>query len=168
MPTVPEPADTRFWKFVLKTDTCWLWQGARNFLKDGTPTYGVFTVSHHQPMKAHRWSWERHFGPLMEGEQVLHHCDTPACVRPDHLFKGSGQDNMTDKVLKDRQSKGSGHGRAKLTESQVEEIRTRFKPHSRTHGGSALAREFGVSQATVSALAHGKTWAHVVQMSAHE
>src|SRR5262245_2091017 len=68
---------TSFWTHVQKTDGCWLWTGAVD--KDG---YGKCLTAE----KAHRFSWKLHYGPIADGLMVCHHCDTPPCVRPDHLF----------------------------------------------------------------------------------
>lgn len=83
---------------VRVTDECWLWTGKR--LKEG---YGI--VSGPQPERkqvlAHRLSYELFVGPVGE-HCVLHRCDTPACVRPDHLFLGSVGDNNRDCFEKNR------------------------------------------------------------------
>jgi hypothetical protein len=99
--TTPTAAD-RFWAKVRQTEYCWLWTGSAN--RKG---YGNFwPVSHRRPgsrtMLAHRFSWELHFGPIPRGLFVLHECDNPFCVRPDHLFLGTQVDNMRDCHRKDR------------------------------------------------------------------
>lgn len=90
------PPDVRFWKHVRKTESCWIWTG-------GTITgYGQFHPTDTRVMKAHRFSWELHYGPIPAGLWVLHRCDTPPCVRPDHLFLGTHADNMADARAKGR------------------------------------------------------------------
>jgi len=92
-----EPMEVRFWRFVNKTDECWLWQGA----KVGQGGYGNFGVDkkHHL---AHRVSYELANGPIPDGMWVLHRCDNPPCVNPDHLFLGTRSDNMKDAHQKGR------------------------------------------------------------------
>jgi hypothetical protein len=92
----------RFWKFVEKSDGCWLWTGQR------TPEgYGRFVVGRTPKKKglnkgAHRFSWELHHGAIPEGLVVCHHCDNPSCIRPDHLFVGTVSDNTQDMLRKGR------------------------------------------------------------------
>lgn len=90
----------RFWSKVDRRaglDGCWLWVGAR--LPSG---YGCMWFRGHKVL-AHRLMLESVIGRrLGSGECALHHCDTPSCVRPDHVFLGDHQDNMADKARKGR------------------------------------------------------------------
>ena len=94
------PAEDRFWAKVDKSGDCWLWTGAI-FAGNG---YGQFSPAHHVNVAAHRFSWELHNGPIPDGLLVCHHCDTPLCVRLDHLFLGTASDNMQDMIRKGRQN----------------------------------------------------------------
>lgn len=85
----------RFWIKVKQTSRCWEWTAAIN--KYG---YGVFRLKGES--LAHRISYQIFHGCLKEGIQVLHKCDNPKCVNPDHLFTGTHQDNMDDKSKKGR------------------------------------------------------------------
>jgi hypothetical protein len=91
-----ETPTARFWKSVNKDGYCWLWTR-----KPDAYGYGVFSVNGRHT-RAHRFSWELHHGPVPDGLWVLHKCDTPACVRPDHLFIGTQMDNVTDMIAKGR------------------------------------------------------------------
>jgi len=53
---------------------------------------------------------ESYIGEIPDGLDVLHHCDNPACVRPDHLFLGTKSDNITDSVRKGRHRNGVSMG----------------------------------------------------------
>jgi hypothetical protein len=140
-------------------DACWLWKGCRD--KDG---YGKLTVmrpsgkSSYRPVGAHRISWEIHFGEIPEGMLVLHRCDTPRCVNPAHLFLGTPNDNMQDKVKKKRHSFGTKNGIAKLTESDVIKILSGEKTWTRAR---ELALELGVTPENVSMIMHRKSWKHM-------
>ena len=85
-------------------------------------------------------------------QHVLHKCDVPGCVNPDHLFLGNNAINMKDKVNKKRQAKRTSHGRAKLTEDNVASIR------SSAEGDAILAERFGVSPAAIWFVRKGITW----------
>lgn len=152
----------KFWSFVDKTEGCWLWSA-------GTCSrgYGNFKVKN-KTLAAHRVSYLIHFGSVPSGLQVLHKCDTPACVRPDHLFVGTGADNMADKVAKGRQARGesvtrnrrslvgSRNGRAILTAEVVQQIKDSWSFRKITQ--KDLARKFGISLATVSRILRGVSW----------
>jgi hypothetical protein len=145
----------RFWAKVNKTDGCWLWTAYVN-RQNG---YGMMQWDGKLRL-AHRISYALAFGPVPEGKWVLHHCDTPACVNPAHLFLGTHLDNMTDKKAKKREARGSQHGLAKLTEDDVRRMRALYQP--RKFPLRKLARMFGVSLGTVYPIILRKTWTHVV------
>jgi hypothetical protein len=80
---------------------CWLWTG-----RPMSAGYGHFHLGGHrgQMLLAHRVSWMLHRGPIPHGLCVLHRCDVPLCVNPDHLFLGDRLTNMLDMVAKGRDS----------------------------------------------------------------
>jgi hypothetical protein len=126
---------------------CLLWTGH-------TTGNGYGGIKHRgRTLRAHRVSYELHTGPIPAGMEVLHRCDVPACVNPEHLFLGTHADNMKDKSAKGRVARnfGEANGRAKLTDEQVRIINERFVPRDRRNGARALAREFGVSHFSILA-----------------
>ncbi len=92
----PLPRDpvARFWSFVSKGDGCWEWTGAtsRGY---GTLRVGSSATGTRRKILAHRYSLELALGREPTG-MVLHHCDNRRCVRPDHLYEGTSEDNMRD------------------------------------------------------------------------
>jgi hypothetical protein len=154
----PKPPDARFWSKVNKTATCWLWMGSKT-----TTGYGSFGISRGRIEKAHRVSWELHFGSIPQGMMVCHHCDVPLCVRPDHLFLGTQSDNMCDSRDKGRLYKpdvrGEKHGKSKLKEIEVVEIFTNPSGESTRN----LATRFGVAFATIWDIKKGRRWNHLKQ-----
>ena len=98
---VPVPLKDRFWKHVVQGDGCWEWKGALD-------PKGYGRVAHNGKMvRAHRVAFALTYGPIPKGEGyhgtcVLHHCDNPPCVRPDHLFLGTNTDNIRDRDSKRR------------------------------------------------------------------
>ena len=86
---------------------CWLWTANRNSVGYGmiAPGYGG-----RSSILAHRASWELANGPVPAGLFVCHHCDTPLCVNPAHLFLGTDQENKDDMVRKGRSPKGERSG----------------------------------------------------------
>ena len=95
--------EERFWKKVNRSSTCWLWLGARGGGRPDAPynTYGIFRYRG-KNTQAHRLSWIIANGGIPDGLMVLHRCDTPLCVRPDHLFLGTQSENMKDAAAKKR------------------------------------------------------------------
>jgi hypothetical protein len=92
------PPEVRFWEKVEKGDGCWLWTAATN--QQG---YGRFSVDRVGTLwLAHHFAWVLAYGDIPDGLWVLHHCDTPACVRPDHLWLGTVTDNVRDMIAKGR------------------------------------------------------------------
>lgn len=97
----------RFWAKVEKGPGCWLWTGAKNSRGYGQTASGLKGKS----KLAHRASYEHFYGPIPDGLYVLHRCDVPHCVNPQHLFVGTAADNMQDAVRKGRALVGALNGR---------------------------------------------------------
>lgn len=159
------PIAERFWSRVRKgsPSECWLWQGkAKTAYGYGLLGKGGRSDRSGGNVAAHRVSWELHCGPIPAGLFVLHKCDIPACVNPNHLFLGTIRDNALDMFAKGRgnpnPSRGSKRQNSRLTESMVRDARGR-----RREGTSiaVLAESYGVSVATMSHALLGRTWSHV-------
>lgn len=169
----PTPQDVqRFWKKVNKEGPipthrpelgpCWIWTAGltRN-------QYGQFYY-HGTPQHAQRVAYRIAYNTDPAEFNVLHHCDNPPCQNPGHLFLGTQADNMQDKVNKGRVSRthhsnlscGEDRINSKLTTKDVLRIRTSLDPTAN------LARELLVSYATVWDIRQGKTWRHLLSLSA--
>lgn len=129
---------------------CWLWLGYTDSVG-----YGMICLGGKKGVRAHRLSYEMAHGPVPEGLDVLHRCDTRSCVNPDHLFAGTHAQNMEDMRKKGRVAHGEGHVRARLTADQVMQIRCS------TRTSRDLAREFGVNQSTISQAKARRSWQRV-------
>lgn len=140
------PPFPRFLRRIGPADArgCWPWLGQT--LPKG---YGLFWSGERKTL-AHRWIYEAHFGKAPRGMVIMHTCDNPNCVNPNHLRLGTYRENTADMWQKGRAK------RHKLTDAQAAEIRAR---HSGKWGdGALLAREYGISKANVSAIIHGRSW----------
>lgn len=138
-----------FWERVTKADGCWICSGRPD--KFG---YKKANLNKRQQL-AHRVSWQLSFGPIPDGLCVLHKCDNPPCVRPDHLFLGTKADVQKDAASKNRLPHGEDRPDAKLTVEAVMEIRKSVGVYQRV-----LAGKFGVSQSLISLVKHKKVWRH--------
>lgn len=116
--------------------------------------------------RLNRYMWEKHKGAIPGGMYVLHHCDDPHCINPEHLFLGTQKDNIRDMDKKGRRNalKGEKHGRAKLSEAEARAIKQRcIKGRGPYDTGNAveLSRKYNVSRRQVLLIASGRSWAHV-------
>ncbi|QGK90414.1 hypothetical protein APK44_14 [Acinetobacter phage vB_AbaP_APK44] len=87
----------------------------------------------------------------IDGKVVMHKCDNPRCINPEHLTLGSVADNNQDRVSKGRYC-GSQSIRSKLTDEDIEFIRTHYKPRSKVWNTYTLAKKFGVVHQTISTI----------------
>ena len=145
-----QPPEERFWAKVPERpeEGCWEWRGGRHY-----SGYGQF-YDGERVVGAHRFVCEVTHGPSA-GRHALHACDNPGCVRPDHLRWGTRSENMADAVRRGRRRRINGElaPRAKLTWSQVAEIRRRSRELR-----VDLAAEFGVSASAIVSIINGRSW----------
>lgn len=150
-------ASTKFFQRIGDPSECWEWTGAKN-----DKGYGQISVNG-EVQYAHRVMYAFLHGEIPPGVQICHYCDNPGCVRPNHLFAGSSQDNAEDSMNKLNSyyagQQGSKHGMSKLNEDDVKEIRRLRSVENMTH--DEIGDLFGVGRTAIQKILTGQTWTHV-------
>jgi hypothetical protein len=180
--------EERFLRYIeiLSDEECWLWRGHQ------PQQYGRLHLGGRQSkvIGAHVFAYRWHYGSIPDGLCVLHHCDTPACCNPLHLFVGTKGDNIRDAAAKGRAGqRGDDHWERRDPEKarRAHEKRRQNHPESwqrgeerpaaklteagvremrrrHEHEGASiagLAREYGVNEKTASMAVTRKSWKHV-------
>lgn len=153
--------EAAFWARVNKSDGCWLWTGAKT-----NAGYGITRRSGRTEL-VHRTSLMLS-GVGIPGDMVVrHHCDTPLCVRPDHLAVGTHKDNTQDMMARGRNRHGEVLGEKhpchRLAAADVALMKLLRECGVKL---SSLAGLFGVSQARVSQICLGQAWKHIAALEA--
>lgn len=165
------PTIERFWSKVRKTAECWYWVGFRD--RQG---YGRF-YEPKNATSAHRASWHIHYGEIPRDLCVLHKCDNPSCVRPDHLYVGTNADNVRDRTERKRhwanrnprefqrhakavgglasKRPGEKNPRAKLTADDIRSIR------ASKEAKYILIEKYGISRSNLWLIQTGQRWKSV-------
>lgn len=138
-------------------EDCKEWEGPLNHYGYGIVYWGK------RRRGAHRVIYEIVNGPIPEGLNVLHKCDNPTCVNPEHLFLGTQADNIQDCVVKGRhrysletaRRRGEDHHKSKLTWEIVDEIRKGVKTGKQE---KYYADKYSVSDSTISLVVQNKGW----------
>lgn len=152
----PRNTDKSIREFILENcsenaNGCWIWSG---YTERG---YGRMSYQGKQVL-IHRLMFALEHGVSLDSlarEVICHQCDTPGCVNPAHLFRGTQVENIKDRDTKNRQARGKQVGSAKLTEENVWEIK------KSSDSRRVLANRFGVSTTAIDYVRKGKTWQHL-------
>lgn len=142
----------KFWERIEKSDGCWNWTAAKS--KAGYGQIRSKGITYY----AHRLMWEELYGKIPKGYYICHHCDNPACVRPEHLFLGTSKDNHQDCMRKGRDNIGERNGWSKLTADEVLAIRRLWYGRIPTR---LIAQMFGVGTNTVYCAGTYRSWRHL-------
>lgn len=160
-PGIINTINNRFYAKVLlpNENGCMFFVGGKNKKKLG---YGIFYDRNGQK-RAHRFSYELFYGSIPKGLEVLHICDTPCCVAPEHLKLGTHKENMEDSKNKGRHFKiapryGEDNNMSKLTEKDVLEIR---KQLNAGHVKAVIAKRFKITKNNLRSIELRKTWNHI-------
>jgi len=147
-------------KYVEAPSGCWEWIGSKNW--DG---YGMIGIAGTDRLSwkiriAHRISYALHVGEIPAGINVLHKCDNPACVNPDHLFLGTQRQNVHDMIAKGRRVQadisGEKNPMSKLSKDDTKTIRHLYFAERRPQ--NEIADYFHVAQSCISKIVSGKRW----------
>lgn len=142
----------RFWNKVNKTDNCWLWTASKT-----TAGYGCFKLNG-KLESAHILSYCLEYGEKPDELWVLHKCDTPSCVNPEHLFLGTRSDNMKDCHKKGRLANNL-KPKTKLNSEQVKQLRELYK--SGKYIQKEIAHMFGIDEIHCNKIINYKRWKNV-------
>lgn len=141
-------------EYYVDASGCWICTSHKQFpngyyaiCRNGIPDY------------IHRVIWAYYNRTIVpDGLCVLHKCDKPSCINPEHLFIGTHQDNMDDKVRKGRQQKGEEIHNARLTTPDIVVIRARVRAGETQKN---IADDYGVDRITINDVVNGRTWVGV-------
>jgi hypothetical protein len=163
------PLEKRFEKNTIPVPEsgCIIWLKSWN--REG---YGIIGIEHKSCL-AHRIAWEIYRGEIPEGMDVLHKCDTPPCVNPNHLFLGTQIDNIKDMVKKGRARalQGEENPLSKLKKEDILFIRQKvfigkirgpdgkFRKSYNCH--KQIADIYNITSANVRSIINRKTWKHI-------
>jgi hypothetical protein len=126
---------------------CFLWLGATTLMGYGNISFQG------RSFHAHKLAWLTHRGLVPDGLEVMHKCDVPSCVNPDHLELGTHKQNMTDAKARGRLKRSP-----ELTQEKVREIREKC---ARNANRVLLAEQYGIGRRTLYRILDGEAWAHV-------
>ncbi len=151
------PLETRFWRYVAKGKkrACWPWTGHRDADGYGRIMVRVKTKRGHTVRPAHRVAYGLFVGPVPNELLVLHKCNNPCCVNPNHLRLGTPLENMADRSRSGNTLRGEMSPVAKLTAKDIRAIRrdTRYQ--------YVIAKDYGIIQAHVSRIKRRTVWSHI-------
>ena len=144
-----------FWINAEKVGNCWDWKRSRktsgygNYYRDG------------KVWSAHHFAYTIAKGPIPKDSWILHRCDNPPCVRPQHLYAGNAKDNAQDRKNRNRSAStvGSNNGRAKVNAEKVVMIIEKYLTGKYTQ--KELAIENGITPSAVHSIVKRRNWKHI-------
>lgn len=150
---------TTFWDRVYEhviyaENGCHLFTGAKD-----SCGYGRITKDR-KLVRIHREMWKLHNPNQEITGVIMHSCDTPNCVNPEHLSHGTQSENVADMREKGRERYlyGNQQSQAKLDDEKVKIIKQKLEIGVTC---ARLARDFNVSEAAIRNIKMGRRWTHV-------
>lgn len=142
--------------YYVAVSGCWIWSGSKTRHGYGQIRYNGKQTGTHRAFYAH------YVGTIPAGHIVMHSCDQPSCVNPDHLVLGTAAENMRDMNEKGRTGGyrshlGDRHKKAKLTTADIPVIRERI---AAGETNAAIAADYDVSATAIWQIKTGKAWKH--------
>ena len=155
-----EPWQNRFWQKVNKKSEqeCWEWQAAKT-----ARGYGQLNVEGIMRY-AHRLSYFLHNEVDTFDLVVMHSCNNPSCVNPNHLVLGTQKQNLQQMYREKRDDNrnriGIHNKNCSFSESEVREIKQLLAEGKFSQ--RKIAKMYGVTSSTISNISLGKTWSHIL------
>lgn len=148
--TLQERMDSKTNKLSL--NDCWIWTGALD-----SAGYATIRVDGRLRRASHI-ALELKLGNIPKDKIVMHKCDNPKCVNPEHLEIGTTLLNSNDKIQKNRGKwlKGENHPGAKLTSKQVDELREIYATRKISY--PALGKIYGIHASTARRIVNHVIW----------
>lgn len=151
---------SRFWSHVDRKgpNDCWEWQGTMASPNKCGQRYGSFGTTKNGRgfgIRAHRFAWMLLNGSIPDGYVVMHHCDNPACVNPNHLSAATQAENLADRDRKGRTQRGERQWNSRFTEADIIEIRNDTRPIA------VIAEDRGCDYTHILRIQRGDCWKHV-------
>lgn len=168
-----------FYSKKRKAGECWEWAGPTNLQGYSSLSLNDESRSGRKSViSGHRYSYIKHKGEIPKGLLVMHSCDNPCCVNPDHLSVGTWADNNRDRSLKNRSGSrvfsddekrryskmfgGENNPNALLTMDQAREIRSLPMRGGNGRGSGHTVKEvanmYGVSASTIKSILSGSSY----------
>jgi len=146
-------------KFKINKRGCWIWTGnrtSRGYGLAGNKWCGCYAAT--GEVRSHRVSHVLFKGPIPDGKQVLHNCDTPRCINPKHIYAGTVKQNIGDREKRGRTVRHAAHesSNVKLTWNKVRKIRRLYATGK--YSWADLGAQFHTDASNIGHIVLNRTW----------
>ena len=143
-------------------NNCWIWNGPK-YPNNHRGVISTYCNGKKRTFNAARIAYAIHFGDIPDNMQVCHKCDNPECVNPNHLFLGTGKDNMRDARIKKRAYSEDQITTNVLTKADVITILTDIYNHKYSTI-QEICKKYNIAHSTINRLLNGQTWKDVTSL----